>query len=115
MKQKKHNDKRRNTINMRNKRTALLLLISRIKPATKDYQKSNYDNQTDNKDNNRNIDMSMGLGEEKKIKTKTMDQKEEKPSSPKEAITTTSSPLPTPSYHFNQKYLIRLVIMLCQK
>ena len=31
--------------------------------------------------------MSMGLGKEKKSKTKTKDQNEEKPSSPKEAMT----------------------------
>ena len=46
----------------------LLLFISRSSQATKDYQKSNYDNQTDNKDNNRNIDMSIGLGRREKIK-----------------------------------------------
>ncbi len=56
----------------------LLLPYKRIKRATKE--------------NNRNIDMSMGLGEEKKLKGKT-DQKEEKPSSSSEAITTPSSPL----------------------
>ena len=115
MKQKKHNDKRRNISNTRNKRTASSAAYKRIKRATKDYQKSNYDNQTDNKDNNRNIDMSMGLGEEKKLKSKTVDQKEEKPSSSSEAITTPSSPLPTSHQHFNQKYLIRIDIMLCQK
>ena len=94
MKQKKHNDKRRNINNMRNKRTASVA-YKRINRATKDYQKSNYDNQTDNKDNNVNIDMSMGLGEKKKIKSEPVDQKDEKPSSP-EAITTPSPPLPTP-------------------
>ena len=94
MKQKKFNDKRRNISNTRNKRTASSAAYKRIKRATKDHQKSNYDNQTDNKENNRNIDMSMGLGEEKKLKGKT-DQKEEKPSSSSEAITTPSSPLPT--------------------
>ena len=77
MKQKKHNDKRRNINNTRNKRTASSAAYKRIKRDTKDYQKSNYDNQTDNKDNNRNIDMSMGLGEEKKLKTKKVDQKRE--------------------------------------
>ena len=92
MKQKKFNDKRRNISNTRNKRTASSAAYKRIKRATKDHQKSNYDNQTDNKENNRNIDMSMGLGEEKKLKGKT-DQKEEKPSSSSEAITTPSSPL----------------------
>ena len=71
MKQKKFNDKRRNISNTRNKRTASSAAYKRIKRATKDHQKSNYDNQTDNKDNNRNIDMSMGLGEEKKLKGKT--------------------------------------------
>ena len=79
MKQKKHNDKRRNTINMRNKRTAPSAAYKRIKRATKDYQKSNYDNQTDNKDNNRNIDMSIGLGEKKKLKTKTWIKKKRNP------------------------------------
>jgi hypothetical protein len=94
MKQKKHNDKRRNINNVRNKRTAYVA-YKRINRATKDYQKSNYDNQTDNKDNNVNIDMSMGLGEKKKIKSEPVDQKDEKPSSP-EAITTPSPPLSTP-------------------
>jgi hypothetical protein len=95
MKQKKHNDKRLDINNMKNKRTASSAAYKRIKRATKDYQKSNYDNQTDNKDNNRNIDMSMGLGEEKKLKGKT-DRKEEKPSSSPEAITTPSPPPPPP-------------------
>ena len=114
MKQKKHNNKRRNTINMRNKRIALLLLISQSS-RTKDYQKSNYDNQTDNKDNNGNIDMSMGLGEEKKkLKTKTSGSKG------REAIITKRSSnnniiITIYTTTFNQKYLIRLVIMLCQK
>ena len=86
-------DKRRNAINMKNKRTASSTAYMPIKPASNDYQKNNYDTQTDNKKNNRNTDMSMGLGGEdkKKLKTKTMDQKEEKPSSPKEAVTTTTS------------------------
>jgi hypothetical protein len=84
---------------MRNKRTAPSVAYKPTKPTTKDHQNSNYNNQTDNKDNNRNIDMSIGLGEEKKLKNKIMDQKEEKPSSPKEAVTSslslpTSSPLP---------------------
>ena len=87
MKQKKHNDKRRNIDHIKNNQTAPSAVYKRIKRSTKDYQKSNYDNQTNNKDNNRVTDMSMGLGEEKKSKTKTVDQKEEKP----------SSPLPTPS------------------
>jgi hypothetical protein len=81
---------------MRNKRTAPSVAYKPIKPTTKDHQNSNYNNQTDNKDNNRNIDMSIGLREEKKLKNKTMDQKEEKPSSPKEAVTPSSS-LPTSS------------------
>ena len=75
MKQKKYNDKKLNTINLKNKRTASSTAYKPLKPGTKDYQKSNYDNQTDNKENNRNTDMSMGLGEDKKKKTKTMDQK----------------------------------------
>ena len=58
MKQKRHRDK---------------------KPSTKDYQKSNYDDQTDHNGDNGNKAMSMGL-EDKKFKTKRMDQKEEKPS-----------------------------------
>jgi hypothetical protein len=97
MKQKRHNNKRQNTLTTRNKRTAPSAAYKRIKRATKDSQKSKYNNQTDNKDNNRNIDMSIGLGEEKKLKTKTMDQKEEKPTSSKESVTTTSSPLPASS------------------
>ena len=97
MKQKRHNNKRQNTLTTRNKRTAPSAVYKRIKRATKDSQKSNYDNQTDNKDNNRNIDMSIGLGKEEKLKTKTMGQKEEKPTSSKESVTTTSSPLPASS------------------
>jgi hypothetical protein len=98
MKQKKHNDKRRNIIT-RNKRTASSnTAYKRIKLGPKDYQKSNYDNQTDNKDNNRVTDMSEGLVEEKKLKTKAMDQKEDNPASPKEAVTSSSSqPLSTSS------------------
>jgi hypothetical protein len=96
MKQKRLKDKRQNTINMKNKRTASSATYKPIKPATRDRQNSNYDNQTDNKDNNRNIDMSIGLEEDKK-KTKIMDQKEEKPLSPKEAVTPSSQPLPTSS------------------
>ena len=41
--------------------------------------------------------MSIGLGGEKKTKTKAMDQKEEKPSSPNEAVTSSSSlPISSP-------------------
>jgi hypothetical protein len=92
---------------MKNKLAASSSGYEPMKPGTKDYQKSNYDDLTDNKLNNDNIDMSMALGEEEnnKSKTKTMDQKQEKSSSlPKEAATTTattattatttSSPLP---------------------
>ena len=96
MKQKKHNDKRRNIVNIRNKRTASSAAykpIKRIKQVTKHYQKSNSDNQTDNKDSNRNIDMSMGLREDKKLKPKT-DQKDEKPSLSK-PVTTASPSEPT--------------------
>ena len=96
MKQKKHNDKRRNIVNIRNKRTASSAAykpIKRIKQVTKHYQKSNSDNQTDNKNSNRNIDMSMGLREDKKLKPKT-DQKDEKPSLPK-PVTTASPSQPT--------------------
>jgi hypothetical protein len=96
MKQKRLKDKRQNTINMKNKRTASSATYKPIKPATRDHQNSNYDNQIDNKDNNRNIDMSIGLEEDKK-KTKIMDQKEEKPLSPKEAVTPSSQPFPTSS------------------
>ncbi|MGC2427108.1 MAG: hypothetical protein WA421_08735 [Nitrososphaeraceae archaeon] len=96
MSQKRHNDKRRrNIVNRRNKRTAPSATYKPIKPATRDHQNSNYDNQTDNKDNNRNIDVSIGLGGEKKTKTKAMDQKEEKPFSSNEAVA--SSPSPTSS------------------
>ncbi len=70
MKQKKYNDKKLNTINLKNKRTASSTAYKPLKPGTKDYQKSNYDNQTDNKENNRNTDMSMGLGEDKKKRLK---------------------------------------------
>ena len=91
MKQKRHGDKRQNALNTRNKRTASSSAYKRIIRATKDSQKRNLDNQTDNKDDNRK--MSIGLGKEKKLKTKTMDQKAEKPISLKEAVTTTSSSL----------------------
>jgi hypothetical protein len=77
MKQKRHDDKRQNALNTRNKRTAPSSAYKRIKRATKDSQKRNLDNQTDNKDDNKK--MSMGLGKERKLKTKTMDQKAEKP------------------------------------
>lgn len=87
MKQKRHDDKRQNALNTRNKRTAPSSAYKRIKRATKDSQKRNLDNQTDNKDDNRK--MSIGLGKERK----TMDQKAEKPISLKEAVTTTSSSL----------------------
>jgi hypothetical protein len=60
-----------------------LMHYERIKRGPKDYQKSNHDNQTDNKDNNRNIDMSKRSGEEKKLKAKNLDQKEKPSSSPK--------------------------------
>ena len=57
-------------------------------------KKSNYDNQTDNKENNGNIDMSMGLGKENnKSKTKTMDQRKDAATTTA-TIATTSSPLP---------------------
>jgi hypothetical protein len=92
MKQKKHNDKRRNTDYIKNNQTAPSAVYKRIKRSTKDYQKSNYDNQTNNKDDNRVTDMSMGLGEEKKSKTKTVDQKEEKPSSPLPTSSSTLQP-----------------------
>ena len=96
MSQKRHNDKsRRNTITTRNKRTAPSATYKPIKPATRDHQNSNYDNQTDNKDNNRNIDVSIGLGGEKKTKTKAMDQKEEKPFSSNEAVASSPSPTST--------------------
>ena len=89
MKQKRHDDKRQNALNTRNKRTAPSSAYKRIKRATKDSQKRNLDNQTDNKGDNRN--MSVGLGKEKKLKSKTMDQKAEKPISLKTVTTTSSS------------------------
>ena len=81
---------------MRNKQRAPSAAYKPTKPDTKDYQKSSNDNQTDNRENYRNIDMSIGLGEDKnKSKTKSMDQYEDKSSLPKKAvITATSSPLP---------------------
>ena len=98
MKQKRHNNNRQNTLNMRNKRTAPSAAYKRIKRATKDSQKSNYDNQTDNNDSNRNIHTNMRLGEKKKIKTEAIDQKD-KVSYPK-AITT----LPTSSTSQSQSH-----------
>ena len=89
MKQKRHDDKRQNALNTRNKRTAPSSAYKRIKRATKDSLKRNLDNQTDNKGDNRN--MSIGLGKEKKLKSKTMDQKAEKPISLKTVTTTSSS------------------------
>lgn len=89
MKQKRHDDKRQNALNTRNKRTAPSSAYKRIKRATKDSQKRNLDNQTDNKGDNRN--MSIGLGKEKKLKSKTMDQKAEKPISLNKITTTSSS------------------------
>ena len=89
MKQKRHDDKRQNALNTRNKRTVPSSAYKRIKRATKDSQKRNLDNQTDNKGDNRN--MSIGLGKEKKLKSKTMDQKAEKPISLKTVTTTSSS------------------------
>ena len=89
MKQKRHDDKRQNALNTRNKRTAPSSAYKRIKRATKDSQKRNLDNQTDNKGDNRN--MSIGLGKEKKLKSKMMDQKAEKPISLKTVTTTSSS------------------------
>jgi hypothetical protein len=89
MKQKRHDDKRQNALNTRNKRTAPSSGYKRIKRATKDSQKRNLDNQTDNKGDNRNV--STGLGKEKKLKSKTMDQKAEKPISLKTVTTTSSS------------------------
>lgn len=89
MKQKRHDDKRQNALNTRNKRTAPSSAYKRIKRATKDSQKRNLDNQTDNKGDNRN--MSIGLGKEKKLKSKTMDQKAEKPISLKTVTTMSSS------------------------
>jgi hypothetical protein len=89
MKQKRHDDKRQNALNTRNKRTAPSSAYKRIKRTTKDSQKTNLDNQTDNKGDNRN--MSIGLGKEKKLKSKTMDQKAEKPISLNKITTTSSS------------------------
>ena len=89
MKQKRHDDKRQNALNTRNKRTAPSSAYKRIKRATKDSQKRNLDNQTDNKGDNRN--MSIGRGKEKKLKSKMMDQKAEKPISLKTVTTMSSS------------------------
>ncbi len=93
MKSKRLKDKRRNTINLKNKRTATSAAYKPIKSTTKHYQNSNYDDQTDNKEINRNIDMSMGL--EDKKRTRTMDQKQENSSSSKEAVNSSSPILPT--------------------
>ena len=97
MKQKRpKNKKRTKTINnMMNKQTATSTTYKHIKPDTKDYRKSNYDNQTENKENNDNIEISIGLEEDKnKLKTKTMDQKkEESLSLPKEVATTITTPI----------------------
>ena len=79
-------DRKRNTIDIKNKRT-ISSDYKPIKSTTKHYQKSSYDDQTDNKQNLRDIDMSMGLGKEKKPKARTKDQNEEKQSSLKEAMT----------------------------
>ena len=73
------------------------MLTSESSELLKTIKKVKHDNQTDNKDNNVNIDMSMGLGEKKKIKSEPVDQKEEKPSSQEAITTTSSSPLPIPS------------------
>jgi len=89
MKQKRHDVKRQNALNTRNKRTAPSSAYKRIKRATKDSQKRNLDNQTDNKGDNRN--MSIGRGKEKKLKSKMMDQKAEKPISLKTVTTMSSS------------------------
>jgi len=91
MKQKRLKDKRWNTINLKNKRTATSAAYRSIKSNTKHYQKSNCDDQTDNKEINRNIDTSMGLGENKK-RIRTMDQKQENSSSP--TLPASSSLLP---------------------
>ena len=74
MRQKKHNDKRRNIESIKNNQTAPSAVYKRIKRSTKDYKKSNYDNQTNNKDKNRVTGMSIGL-EEKKSKPKTCGSK----------------------------------------
>ncbi|MGA9842825.1 MAG: hypothetical protein WBP64_00515 [Nitrososphaeraceae archaeon] len=91
MRQKKHNDKRRNIESIKNNQTAPSAVYKRIKRSTKDYKKSNYDNQTNNKDKNRVTGMSIGL-EEKKSKPKHVDQKEEKPSSPLPTSSSTLQP-----------------------
>jgi hypothetical protein len=97
----------RKMYNRRNKPSPSYATYKRTKTGPKDYQNSNHDNQTDNKDINGDIEMSMGLGEEgeNKSKTKTMDQRKDKSSMPKEAASTTatiSSPLsPTQSEVFD--------------
>jgi hypothetical protein len=96
MKQKRLKDERRNTINLKNKRTATSAAYKPIKSTTKHYQKNNYDDQTDNKEINRNIDTSMGLEDEKR--TRTMDQKQENSSSSsKEAVKSLSTLSASPS------------------
>ena len=109
MKQKKRNDKRRNINNLKNRQTASTA-YKPIKQTTNDYPRSNYDNQTDNKDNNVNIHTNMGLGKKKKIKTEPIDQKD-KVSCPKAIATlptssaSQSQPHPQPevfdSYRYN--------------
>ena len=51
------NRKRTNTNSMRNNRIANSAVYKPLKPNTKDYQKSNNGNQTDNKQNNDYKDM----------------------------------------------------------
>jgi hypothetical protein len=100
MKQKKkHNGKRQNTIKTKNNRTAFSATATYKPgiPGSNDYQKNNYLIQTDIKKNHRITDMSMGLEDKKELKTKTTNQKEDKSSLPKEAVTTTSSQLAPPS------------------
>src|SRR5215467_7482218 len=97
MKQKRLKDERRNTINLKNKRTATSAAYKPIKSTTKHYQKNNYDDQTDNKEINRNIDTSMGLEDEKR--TRTMDQKQENSSSSKEAVLLLLNDTATPALY----------------
>jgi hypothetical protein len=59
-------DRKRNTIDINNKRT-VLSDYKPIKSTTKHYQKSSYDDQIDNKENLRDIDMSMGLEKREKV------------------------------------------------
>ena len=67
MKQKKRNDKRRNINNLKNRETASTA-YKPIKQTTNDYPRSNYDNQTDNKDSNSKYTYKHGTRRKEKNK-----------------------------------------------